>query len=120
MDAAPSKASRASVWWEVREENYTDPSHPLPALLGVSQTALCASLRRVPGPVSRCLIISTHNTNEGERGRTRAVLCGATKRGPSARSQLHRYLNYGACASALPPQAGKILPEVVIEVVGSG
>jgi hypothetical protein len=62
VDAAPSKASRASVWCEVREENYTDPSHALPALLGVSQTALCASLRRVPGPVSRCLIISTDNT----------------------------------------------------------
>jgi hypothetical protein len=48
------------------------------------------------------------------------VLCGATERGPPTRSQLRRHLNYGVCAGALPPQAGKVLSEVVVEVVSGG
>jgi hypothetical protein len=42
-NAGPSKASRASVRCEVREEVYQAPSHPLQALLGASQTAFCGS-----------------------------------------------------------------------------
>ena len=52
--------------------------------------------------------------------RNDTVLCRATERSPPIRSQLRRHLNYGVCAGALPPQAGKVLPEVVIEMVGSG
>jgi hypothetical protein len=54
------------------------------------------------------------------RKRNGTVLCGPTERGPPIRSQLRRHLNYGVCAGALSPQAGKVLPEVVVEVVGGG
>src|ERR671910_807675 len=51
VDAAPSKASRASIWSAVRRREYTEPSYPLQPLLGASQTTLCASLNRAVGPV---------------------------------------------------------------------
>src|SRR5215203_1799252 len=68
-------------------------------------------------------MISTDNTYvvlRDRRKRNETVLCGATERGSPIRSQLRRHLNYGVCAGALSPQAGKVLPEVVVEVVGGG
>jgi hypothetical protein len=61
-NAGPSKASRASVRCEVREEVYQALSHPLQALLGASQTAFCASPGQAAGPVPCCPMISTDNT----------------------------------------------------------
>jgi hypothetical protein len=61
-NAGPSKASRASVRCEVREEVYQAPSHPLQALLGASQTTFCASPRQTASTVPRWLTISTDNT----------------------------------------------------------
>ncbi len=48
---------------EVREMVYRDPTHPLQALLGPSQTAFCASPRQAARLVSRWLMISTDNTH---------------------------------------------------------
>jgi hypothetical protein len=97
VDTAPSKASRASVWCEGREETIPTPSHPLPALLEVSQTALCGSLRRVSGPVSRCLIISTDNTNKGGPGNgsimwshEARLFCPKPAQSPPELQRLHR------------------------------
>jgi hypothetical protein len=42
------------------------------------------------------------------------------ERSPPIRSQLRCHLNYGVCADAPSPQARNVLPEVVVEVVGSG
>jgi hypothetical protein len=78
--------------------------------------------------VPLCIVISTDNTTlraklkdrKEEEKENDTVLCRATESGPPIRSQLGRHLNYSVCAGALPPQAGKVLPKVIVEVVGGG
>jgi hypothetical protein len=89
-NAGLSKASRASVWCEVRKR-YTEPLLTLyRPLLGASQTAFYASPKQAAGPIPRRLMINTDNTIVGAKLKDRkeeekendTVLCRATESGP--------------------------------------